>query len=105
MVPINGVQHGVQCPLGLIVRTCQSNARCPARCARCKALRAGRRRGRDDAKATDVATQTERKLPSLSGPGLFYVEQITTLVPVLFLSTFHEYRHLRCNPNLATVRP
>ena len=34
-----------------------------------------------------------------------YVEQITTLVPVLFLSTFHEYRHLRCNPNLATVRP
>ena len=40
----------------LDVRTCQSNARCHARCARCKALRAGRRRGRDEAETARVAT-------------------------------------------------
>ena len=61
----------------------------------------GQRRGKDDARGDNKLNESYR----VSEDPAVYVEQITTLVPVLFLSTFHEYHHLRCNPNLATVRP
>ena len=60
--------------------------------------------GGDEAETTRVANKLNESYRVSEDPAV-YVEQITTLVPVLFLSTFHEYRHLRCNPNLATVRP